>query len=119
MKGLQVLGVTEISDSYPNIKYKLIALRRLLGDRYSEYVMLLDNSAAQQGIISAPSSSRLTLAWRFLVGHIKVFFYSARNRAESAYVCYPGVVIAAWLGLPFMRKRYPVIYLDAFISLYD
>jgi glycosyltransferase involved in cell wall biosynthesis len=119
MKSFQVFGVTQISDSYPNIKYKLTALRRLLGDKYSEYVMLSNRSVAAKGFFSALSSGSLTLIWRFLIGHIKVFFYSIRHRAESVYVCYPGIVITVWLGLPFIRKRYPVVFLDAFISLYD
>lgn len=119
MKSFQVLGVTQISDSYPNIKYKLTALQRLLGDEYSEYVMRSNRSVAEKGFFSALSSGSLTLIWRILIGHIKVFFYSIRHRAESVYVCYPGIVITVWLGLPFIRKRYPVVYLDAFISLYD
>jgi len=119
MKSFQVFGVTQISDSYPNIKYKLTTLQRLLGDQYSEYVMLSTGSVAAKGFFAALDSGLLTLVWRFLVGHIKVFSYSIRNRAESVYVCYPGIVIAVWLGLPFIRKRYPVVFLDAFISLYD
>lgn len=119
MKSFQIFGVTQISDSYPNIKYKLTALQRLLGDRYSEYVMLSNKSVALKGFFSALSSGSLTLIWRFLIGHIKVFIYSIGHRAESVYVCYPGIVITVWLGLPFIRKRYPVVYLDAFISLYD
>jgi glycosyltransferase involved in cell wall biosynthesis len=119
MKSFQVFGVTQISDSYPNIKYKLTALQRLLGDKYSEYVMLSNRSIAANGFFSALSSGSLTMIWRLLIGHIKVFFYSIRHRAESVYVCYPGIFIAIWLGLPFIRKRYPVVYLDAFISLYD
>jgi glycosyltransferase involved in cell wall biosynthesis len=58
---------------------------------------------AEKGFFSALSSGSLTLIWRFLIGHIKVFYYSIRHRAESVYI----------------RKRYPVVYLDAFISLYD
>jgi len=119
IKSLQVLGVTQVSDSYPNIKYKLSALQRLLGDRYSEYVVHLSKSAVSQGMFSALSSGSLALVWRILIGHIRVFFFSMRNRAESVYVCYPGIFITSWLGLPFIRNRYPVVYLDAFISLYD
>jgi hypothetical protein len=81
MKGLRVLGVTEISGSYPNIKYKLAALQRLLGGRYSEYVAVLNNSFASQEFFSALSSGQLTLVWRFLIGHIKLFFHTLRNRA--------------------------------------
>lgn len=119
MKSFQVLGVTHISDSYPNIKYRLIMLRQLLGDGYSEYVMQLNKSGAPQALFSALSTGSFASAWRFLAGHIRVFLFSLRNRATSVYVCYPGVFIAAWLGLPFMRRRYGVVYLDAFISLYD
>jgi glycosyltransferase involved in cell wall biosynthesis len=119
MKSFQVFGVTQISDSYPNIKYKLTALQRLLGDKYCECVIPSNRFVAEKGFFSALSSGSLTLSWRFLVGHIKVFFYSIRHRAEFVYVCYPGIVVTLWLGLPFIRKRYPVVYLDAFISLYD
>ncbi len=119
MKGFHVLGVTQISDSYPNVKYKLVALRRLLGGAYFEYVKLLNKSDASPGFFSALSSGRLAFVWRLLIGHIKVMFYSLQHRADCVYVCYPGIFLAAWLGLPFMRKRYPVMYLDAFISLYD
>ena len=53
------------------------------------------------------------------LGHLKAFYRSATHRADVVYVCYPGIVLAAWLGLPFVRSRYQAIYLDAFISLYD
>lgn len=119
MIGFQVLGVTQVSDSYPNVKYKLAALERLLGDDYVEYVVPLDKTDSSRGFFSALGSSRLILAWRIIAGHTKVFFYSLRRRAKSVYVCYPGIFVAIWLGLPFMRRRYPVMYLDAFISLYD
>jgi len=119
MKGLRVLGVTQISDSYPNVKHKMLALQQILGHRYTEYVIRLNQTDTSPGFFSALSTGRLVFSWRLLIGHIKVFFYSFRNRAESVYVCYPGIFLAAWLGLPFMRKRYPLIYLDAFISMYD
>jgi glycosyltransferase involved in cell wall biosynthesis len=119
MKGLLVLGVTHISDSYPNVKYKMVALQKVLGHRYTEYVMPLNQSDASPGFFSEMSTGRFAFGWRLLTGHIKVLFYSLRHRAQSVYVCYPGIFLAAWLGLPFMRKRYPFVYLDAFISLYD
>jgi len=119
MKGFHALGVTQISDLYPNVKYKLAALRELFGRDYVEYVSPLNKSDTSPGIFSALSSGRIAFAWRFLLGHIKVMFYTLRHRAESAYICYPGIFLTAWLSVPFMRKRFPVIYLDAFISLYD
>jgi glycosyltransferase involved in cell wall biosynthesis len=119
MKGFHVLGVTQISDSYPNVKYKLLALKRLLGEDYVEYVLPLGKTDTAQGFSSAINSSRPALVWRLLIGHIQVLLYSMRHRAKRVYVCYPGIFLAVWMGLPFMRRRYPVMYLDAFISLYD
>lgn len=119
MKDLHVLGVTHVNDSYPNVKYKLVALEQLLGDNYSEFVVPLSKADASPGIFAAMSSSRPVFIWRLLIAHIKVLFHSLRHRAKSVYVCYPGVLLAIWLGLPFMRRRYPTMYLDAFISLYD
>lgn len=119
MKGLHALGVTQISDLYPNVKYRLVALRELFGHDYVEYVSSLNKSDTSPGFFSALGSGRIAFAWRFLLGHIKVMFYTLRHRADSAYVCYPGIFLTAWLSLPFTRKRFPVVYLDAFISLYD
>lgn len=119
MKRVQVLGVTQVNDSYPNVKYKLAALEQLLGESYVEFVVPLDKKNASQGFFSALGSSQAVFVWRLLTGHIKVLLHSLQHRAKSVYVCYPGIFLAAWLGLPFMRRRYPLMYLDAFISLYD
>ena len=119
MKGFHALGVTQISDLYPNVKYKLVVLRELFGHGYVEYLSPLNKSDNSPGIFSAINSGRIAFAWRFLLGHIKVMFYTLRHRAESAYICYPGIFLTAWLSLPFTRNRFPVVYLDAFISLYD
>lgn len=119
MNGFHVLGVTQVNDSYPNVKYKLLAMRQLLGDAYNEYVVPIDKSGNSGSLFSALRSNRLMLAMRLLAGHIKVMVRTLRHRATSVYVCYPGIAIAVWLSLPFVRGRYPVVYLDAFISLYD
>jgi len=61
MKGSPVLDEVESSDSYPNIKYKLAAHQRLLGDRYFEYVAVLDDSVASKEFFSALGSGQLAL----------------------------------------------------------
>ena len=119
MNGFHVLGVTQVNDSYPNVKYKLLAMRQLLGDAYNEYVVPIDKSGNSGSLFSALRSNRLMLGLRLLVGHIKIVVRTLKYRATSVYVCYPGIAIAVWLSLPFVRGRYPVVYLDAFISLYD
>ncbi|MCD6136682.1 hypothetical protein J7J63_08240, partial [Candidatus Bipolaricaulota bacterium] len=106
MKGLHVLGVTQVNDSYPNVKYKLVALKQLLGEDYVEFVIPLDKIDASRRILSSLGSSWLVFIWRILIGHIKVLLYSMQQSAKSVYVCYPGIFLAACLSLPFMRTRY-------------
>ena len=43
MKSLLALGVTQLSDAYPNIKYKLKLLARLKGFDCSEQLCILNN----------------------------------------------------------------------------
>lgn len=119
MNGFHVLGVTQVNDSYPNVKYKLLAMRQLLGEDYVEYVIPIDKSLGSGSLFSALRSNRLMLAMRLVAGHLKVMVRTLRYSAKSAYVCYPGIAIAVWLSLPLVRRRYPVVLLDAFISLYD
>ena len=45
MKSLLALGVTQLSDAYPNIKYKLELLARLKGFDCSEQLCILNNRA--------------------------------------------------------------------------
>lgn len=113
------LGVTRINDSYPNVKYKLAALGRIFADCYVDAVVPIDSETEFAAVLPDSKSGKLALSWKLLLGHLKSFYRSATNRADAVYVCYPGIVIAAWLGLPFIRSRYRAVYLDAFISLYD
>lgn len=117
--GLQVLGVTQLNDSYPNVKYKLALLKDLMSTNYAELVVPIDKANTAGTIIPSVLAGKAGFAWRMLRGHLRVFTHSMRHRADSIYVCYPGVFIAAWLGLPLVRSRYQYLYLDGFISLYD
>jgi glycosyltransferase involved in cell wall biosynthesis len=118
-KRFNVVGVTQLNDSYPNVKYKLAMLARLLSTDYVEFLVPIDKGDPSRNIIPSLESSRFGLVWRMLLGHVKVLFYCLRQKSDRIYVCYPGVFIAACLGLPILRSRYQHMYLDAFISLYD
>ncbi len=119
MKSILVLGVTRISDSYPNVKYKLAALAAIFGEGYVDAVIDLEEGQAFAAIAEGRTTGRFRLAWRLLWGHLRSFYRSLANRSDAAYLCYPGIVLANWFGLPFVRSRYKALYLDAFISLYD
>jgi glycosyltransferase involved in cell wall biosynthesis len=119
MKRFHVLGVTPLNDSYPNVKYKLAALARLVGGGYTECVVSASSSEDAATNASSLSSGTTGFIWRMLLGHFKVLIYSLRHKAEAVYVCYPGIFVTVCLGLPFFRSRYLHLYLDAFISLYD
>ena len=123
MKSLLVLGVTWINDSYPNIKYKLNALSRLPEIEHSERVYTLDAGGQTTTLTGSMAVSRVRFALRLLLGHLKIVLsrslWASGTPVDAIYACYPGVIIAACLGLPFFRRRYKTLYLDAFISLYD
>ncbi len=119
MKSILVLGVTPISDSYPNVKYKLAALAEMFGEKYVDAVIRIEGQPAFASIAPGGKPGRLGLAWKLTWGHLREFYRSLRHRSDVGYICYPGIVLANWLGLPFVRSRYKALYLDAFISLYD
>ncbi|NNF41124.1 MAG: hypothetical protein HKN64_07075, partial [Woeseiaceae bacterium] len=119
MKSILVLGVTRISDSYPNVKYKLAALAQLFAGKFVDAVIRIDAQQAFASLAPGGKPGSLGLAWKLCWGHLRAFYRSLRHRSEAAYICYPGIVLANWLALPFVRSRYERIYLDAFISLYD
>lgn len=119
MKSVLVLGVTRISDSYPNVKYKLAALAAIFGAGYIDAMIDIGERQAFAAIAERRGSGRFRLFWTFSWGHLCSFYRSLTNRSDAVYLCYPGIVLANWLGLPFVRARYKTLYLDAFISLYD
>lgn len=119
MKSILVLGVTRISDSYPNVKYKLAALGALFGEGFINGVIAIEERRTFAAIARGRKSGRLGLLWKLSWGHLRAFYRCLTQRSDAVYICYPGIVITAWLGLPFIRARYGRLYLDAFISLYD
>ena len=114
-----VVGVTQLNDSYPNVKYKLAMLERLLRTDYADFLVPIEKYGTSHNIISLLNGSRFGFLWHMLLGHVKVLSHCLKKRSNIIYVCYPGVFIAACLGLPILRSRYRYMYLDAFISLYD
>ncbi len=119
MKQILVLGVTRLSDSYPNVRYKLALLAKIFGDQCIDAVIPVGGDTDFAAIMPGRQSGGAGFIWKLTIGHLKTFYRSAAHRCDAVYVCYPGILIAAWLGLPLVRSRYKLVYLDAFISLYD
>ncbi|MDO6460359.1 glycosyltransferase [Granulosicoccaceae sp. 1_MG-2023] len=114
-----VLGVSQLSDSYPNVIYKIEALQRLYGDDVCVDV----RSNGGERFSAGPGrgfGARFGSMCRFLLGHAGLLLHwLPRVRSfDRVYVVYPGIFVV--LGLLVLPRswRAPIV-LDAFISLYD
>jgi glycosyltransferase involved in cell wall biosynthesis len=124
MKSLLALGVTQLSDAYPNIKYKLELLARLKGFDCSEQLCILNNEGTDSTSFSASTGhagicTKLLLGLKILFGHVWLSIHCTLRRPDYIYVTYPGILLTCILAVPGIRKRQSKLYLDAFISLYD
>lgn len=118
MSALSVLGVTHVSDLYPNVKYKLALISALPGIDVRLCVHDLGAGGLYTSFGRGRKISRLMGGLRLLLGTLHVFTRFLFHRTPQVYVTYPAPALALLLGLLPRRIR-PVIHLDAFISLYD
>jgi len=115
MSELTVLGVTHVSDFYPNVKYKLALLEAQGHVRVQTLVRDLGAGGLYRDL---RSSHRVLQLLRIAAGTLEVWLRFLWRRSPRVYVLYPGPVLVLLLGLLPPRWR-PRIFLDAFISLYD
>jgi len=116
MKYQAILGVTRISDSYPNVKYKIDLLNHLnnLTTRNCLYSLnKISTFSTRSGLIP-----RLVLAAKMFWGHCYVLLCYMTKFEKVVYITYPGIFLCFFLS--FIPKYFrPTIFLDSFISLYD
>ena len=107
------LTLNPLTDSYPSIKYREKIFRKIYEPHY-KFISLASKKTVTPkanifGLITRVYSLVLSM---FLV--VKLFFV----KAERLYISYPGVIFLAFFK-GYLNKRFSVIYLDAFISIYD
>ena len=113
-----ILGVSHISDLYPNVKYK-IALLQTMADLESRVVIYnMGGGAFYEGMSATTTFSKIPKILRFLRGYCSVVCRFFLSPSPNVYIVYPAVFLV--LGFLLVPKRLrPVIFMDAFISLYD
>ena len=111
-----VVGVTHVTDLYPNVKYKLALLQEFAHPAVQVYD-LGENSFAQVAT-RARLLVRAGFALRFLWAHWCIFSKALLRPASVVYIPYPAVPILLFYSIWPVRKR-PRLLADAFISLYD
>ncbi len=116
MKRIVVVGVTSISDLYPNIKYKIPIIKDLCGEGFEESII---NTSQHFSQIAIKSNlwSKIKSGISFLAGHLRIAFKVMLKNKNEFYVLYPGIFLVFIIRL--IQPRKARIALDAFISLYD
>lgn len=112
MKTLQIVGVTELSDSYPNIKYKIIALDKVQEFNTKNHI---HNIRLRKPNRSA--FEKVSLAFNIIYGHFCTILKSSHPKLINFYVMYPGLALVFILRI--IKNKNAIIFLDAFISMYD
>ncbi len=114
---IKIIGVHSHSEGYPNVRYRIKALRASTQLNISEYSAPLWKTryAGHNGWFSV-----LYTLLKAIFSHIKVYLHLLfQNEHKILYVPYPGIfVVYLMLLLPKSRKPNKIL-LDAFISIYD
>lgn len=114
---LAVIGVHSSSEGYPNVKYRIEDLSSFYGD---QMVHIQHRSTDHFYSGKTPAHRKLMRAFRFGYAHIKAMMSLIRYRnAQTIYIPYPSVFIAASMSMLPQRMRPKTVVVDAFISLYD
>lgn len=113
---LLIAGVYSDYEGYPNVKYRLEALRHS-----PLYEVVEKNVSFAKNIKPKSGLGFLSYLLKFSLAHLKCFYILLANinRVDIVYIPYPAVIVCA-LPLPFISsKNRKKIIIDAFISLYD
>lgn len=115
---LLILGVHLKSEGYPNVKYRVQALKGAVGLNVTEvnFPMWSERQVGRGGVWS-----KLILSvWRAFSSHLAVLYYYIRFcPIQTVYIPYPAVFVVLILSCLPKRYRPKKLVIDAFISLYD
>ena len=117
MTEISVLGVTQLSDSYPNVKYKISLLMNLKDVKINNHLYPLKNRI-NTAFAARNFFLKLLYVFTIMWGHIKIYISYLFNQSPIVYITYPGIIISVLLFI-IPKKFRPLIVLDAFISIYD
>jgi len=114
-----VAGTYQISDAYPNVRYKIDALEKIYPGRVTKVNARLTARINYESAFHKLTSSALLLM-QLLVGSFSFLVSVIRHRKrEVLYVPYPAVHLLFLVGLLPSALKPRVIVADAFISIYD
>jgi glycosyltransferase involved in cell wall biosynthesis len=115
---LNIIGVTSVSDLYPNVKYKIPLIASLPNVAASTTIYDLENTGHYKTYSNKNPFKKLFSLLRYCWGTLKVFFSTIKHNKPNVYICYPGVFLSLLFSF-IPRSRRPFIFYDAFISIYD
>ena len=107
------LTLNPLTDSYPSIKYREQIFRKIYEPHYKLISLASKKTVTPKSNIFGLITRAFSLVLSMLLV-VKLFFV----KAERLYISYPGVFFLAFFK-GYLKKRFSVIYLDAFISIYD
>lgn len=115
---LLILGVYLKSEGYPNVKYRVQALKDMVELKVTEvnFPMWSEKQVGRGGIWS-----KLILSvWRTFFSHLVILYHYIRScPTQTVYIPYPAVFVVFILSCLPKRYRPKKLVIDVFISLYD
>lgn len=115
-KKLLIIGVHLKSEGYPNVKYRVSALKRTYPHCEEFNFSMWDES----GLGKQGRYSILKSGGRMLWAHLLVMFkFVSSGKKEVVYVPYPSVFISFIASFLPRAVRPKKLVIDAFISIYD
>jgi glycosyltransferase involved in cell wall biosynthesis len=112
-----IVGIGELSDSYPNYKYKHELITKSETFLSEDKIFSL-GSVGFWNMAKSSATSKFVMAIKFIWFSFCGFCLSLTKRTKTIYVFYPSIIISLFFCL-VPRALCPKIVLDAFISIYD
>jgi len=91
---LNIIGVTSVSDLYPNVKYKIPLIAALPDVSVSTTIYDLENSGHFKTLNSRNPIKKIFSMLRYLWATLWVYFKTITLNKPNIYICYPGVFLA-------------------------